>query len=148
MFETAEKGHGRLETRRIWTSEELNEYLDFPYCGQVFKIHREFINLKTNQTSSELAYGITSLTPDKANPEQILSLNRGHWSIENRSHWVRDWNFDEDRRQIRTKNGPHMMACLRNFAISLLRLAKVENIAQALRKLWAKPHIALNMLKV
>jgi hypothetical protein len=39
-----------------------------------------------------------------------------------------------------------MMACLRNFAISLLRLAKVKNITKALRDLWAKPHLALKLL--
>ena len=30
--------HGRVETRKIWVSTELNEYLDFPYVGQIFKV--------------------------------------------------------------------------------------------------------------
>ena len=95
---------------------------------------------------AETAFGLTSLTVDKANSEKVLSYVRGQWSIENRSHYVRDMAFDEDRAQIRKGKGPQMMACLRNFAISLLRLAEVKNISKALRDLWAKPHLALRLL--
>lgn len=91
-------------------------------------------------------YGITSLTPQQAGPERLLALNRGHWAIENRSHYVRDMNYDEDRHQARTGKGPQMMACLRNFAISLLRLCGVNNIASALRRLSGKSHLIFNLL--
>ena len=43
--------------------------------------------------------------------------------MEDRLHWVRDMDFDEDRSQIRTASGPRIMASLRNLAISILRLA-------------------------
>ena len=77
----------------------------------------------------------------------MLGLNRGHWEIENRVHWVRDVNFDEDRSQVRTGAGPRVMATLRNLAISLLRLHdQSRSIAEALRDLAARPHLALAML--
>lgn len=76
----------------------------------------------------------------------MLELNRGHWGIENRLHWVRDVTYDEDRSQIRTANGPPMMACLRNFAISVLRLADCSTIAAALRELAARPYLALRLI--
>ena len=135
-----------METRSIRTSTLLNDYLDFPYCRQVFRIDRTFLYLKTGKVKAETAFGLTSLTVDKANSGKVLSYVRGQWSIENRSHYVRDMAFDEDRAQIRKGKGPQMMACLRNFAISLLRLAKVKNITKALRDLWAKPHLALKLL--
>lgn len=97
---------------------------------------------------AETAFGLTSLTVDKADSEKVLSYVRGQWSIENRSHYVRDMAFDEDRGQIRTGKGPQMMACLRNFAIGLLRLTGVKNISKALRELWAKPHLILRLLGV
>jgi hypothetical protein len=56
---------------------------------------------------------------------------------------VRDVTFDEDRSQIRTKSAPRVMATLRNLAISLLRLAGHTNIARALRRYAAKPHLTL-----
>ena len=64
-----------------------------------------------------MVYLITSLSPEKADAQRLLSLNRGHWEIENRVHWVRDVDFAEDLSQIRTGSGPRMMATLRNLAI-------------------------------
>jgi hypothetical protein len=59
-------------------------------------------------------------------------LNCGHWSIENRLHYVRDVSFDEDRSQVRRGNGPQMMASLKNVVLSLLRIAGVDGIPEAL----------------
>ena len=93
---------------------------------------------------TEVAYGITSLSPEKADAQRLLSLNRGHWCIENRLHWVRDVTFDEDRSQVRVGEGPRVMATLRNLAISLFRLQEVKNTAQALRKCGWNMELALN----
>ena len=83
----------------------------------------------------------------KASPQRLLALNRGHWEIENRLHWVRDVVFGEDLSQIRTGAGPRVMASLRNLAISLIRLhRKGCGIARALRDLAARPHLALAMV--
>lgn len=82
----------------------------------------------------EVVHGVTSRPgTGRASGEALLALVRGHWTIENRLHWVRDVTFDEDRSQVRTGNGPRVMATMRNLAISILRLAGAENIAQAVR---------------
>lgn len=145
-FETVNKGHGRLEIRKIWCSTELNRYLKFPCVSQVFCIEREITHLKKGKTTVETVYGVTSQSVDKASPKKILQQNRGHWSIENKIHWVLDVTFDEDRSQIRNLNGPMVMTCLKRFAISFLRMHGSKNIAAAFRNLWAKPHLAYNML--
>lgn len=141
-----DKGHGRLETRRIWTSTDLNDYLDFPHCGQVACIERSRESFKTGKIHKEVAYLITSLSPSKADPEKLLSISRGHWSIENRSHYVRDVTFDEDRSQVRTQAGPRVMATLRNLAINLLRIRGFKNIAHAIRSMVAKPYRVLSLI--
>ena len=64
---------------------------------------------------------------------QLATIIRGHWGIEDRLHWVRDLDFDEDRSQIRTASGPQIMASLRNLAITILRLTGATCIAAALR---------------
>src|SRR5271169_37992 len=60
FVEPAAIEHGRIETRRIWCSAALNDYLDFPHTGQVFCIERESIDKKTGETRLETALGITS----------------------------------------------------------------------------------------
>lgn len=82
----------------------------------------------------EMAYGLTNKpgTSDE-DAAKLLGIVRGHWSIENRLHWVRDVTFDEDRSQVRKGTGPRMMASLRNLAISILRLAGAQYIAKAVR---------------
>ena len=116
------KGHGRIETRMIWTSTELVGYLEFPYAAQVLRLNRHRIDLNGKKRESEVVYGITSLTPEKADPARLPSLNRYQWGIENKVHYVRDVTFDEDRSRVRKKAGPHVMASLRNLVISVLRL--------------------------
>lgn len=114
--------HGRIETRRIWCSEALNNYLDFPHVAQVFLIEREVFHKKSGKQTLEVAVGLTSQTSARANAQQVLIANRGHWGIENRCHYVIDWNFDEDRSRIRTGFGPENVTRLRRFAVGVLGL--------------------------
>jgi len=99
-------------------------------------------------TRIERAYLVTSLTPRHASPEQLLQLNRGHWGIENRLHYVRDMAFDEDRCRARKGSAPQALAALRNFTVSLLRLNGFHNITAALRALAAQPAKVLRLLKL
>ncbi len=87
-----------------------------------------------DETSSvEIAYGVTSLNQEKASAKRLLELNRGHWEIENRVHWVRDVTYDEDRCRIRTDNGPRVMATIRNISISIARMMGFKYIPDAIR---------------
>ena len=109
-------------------------------------IQRHVAALDGRSRSVELAYGVTSLTSKQADPARLLALVRGHWQIENRLHWVRDVTFDEDRSQVRTGQAPHVMATLRNLAISTLRRAGAANIAAALRWVGRDQTRALGLL--
>ena len=80
----------------------------------------------TGKASIETAYGVTSHTPDTANAQNILTLNRGHWCIENTAHHCLDWSWDEDRSRIRTGNGPENTTRLRRFAIGLIKARGLE----------------------
>lgn len=141
--QTTDKAHGRIEKRSIWTTDKLSPYINFPYANQVFMIKREVTNCKTQKTRSELVSGITSLSKNKATPDMLLHYNRSHWFIEDRLHYVRDLTFDEDRSQVRIKNGPQMMACIRNFVISILNLLGLNKIASAIRFFASRPHKTL-----
>ncbi len=129
---TLEKKHGRVERRSLQASTRLATHLNWPGAAQVCRIQRR--TLRNGNVTEEVAYGITSVPRVQASASQLLSWNRGHWRIENGSHYVRDVTFGEDASQIRTGNAPQCLAALRNAAISLLRSTGVTNIAQALRK--------------
>jgi len=140
--------HGRIETRKIWVTKKLNHYLNFPHVGQAFKIQRESINKKTGKLSQEVIYGVTSVTTDQATPEQILGDNRKHWSVES-CHYMIDWNYDEDRGQIRSGHGPENITRLRRFAIGLLKSKKPkETIPEKMKKLMLNRRAVFDYLKM
>jgi len=137
--------HGdRQEVRTLAASTALNAYLDWPHVAQVCQIERQIT--RKQRTTTEIAYAITSLSPQAASPAQLAAFWRGHWGIENRLHWVRDVTFGEDASQIRTGSGPHVMAALRNTTIAVLRRAGHPNIAAALRTYAARPADVLALL--
>lgn len=145
---TIDMGHGRIEQRNITTSEALVGYSDWPGLAQVFALGRHVIIHNTGEERVEVVYGVTSLRPERATPGHLLALVRGHWQIENKSHWVRDVTFDEDRSQVRCGNIPQVMAALRHTAIGLLRWAGHTNIAAACRRLAAQPVQALALIGI
>ncbi len=145
---TVDSGHGRIETRNLTTSEALVGYSDWPGMAQVFELGRHVIIKKTGKERVEVVYGVTSLRPEHADPGRLLELVRNHWRIENKSHWVRDVTFDEDRSQVRCGHIPQLMAALRNTAIGLLRWAGHTNIASACRRMAAQPAQALALIGI
>ena len=137
------KSHGREEVREIVTSAALQDYLDWPGAAQVMRIRRTITTSKTGATRSEEVYAITSLSPERGRPADLLAANRGHWGIENRLHWVRDVTFGEDHCPVCKKNAPQAFAALRNVLLALLRFLGHTNIAEAIDIYSADPALAL-----
>lgn len=134
--------HGRFERREIWVMHDpaLLDYLGtsgdvgelWPYARQVCWIKRE--RWEQGKASLEVTMGITSLPPEEATAERIARELRGYWAaVENRSHCVRDTTLQEDASQVRTGEGPQVMAGLRNLMLALLRASGTHRIAEALR---------------
>ena len=140
--------HGRIETRKIWTTTELNGYLNFPHVGQAFLIERHSLEKKSGLRSCEIAYGITSRTAEQASPERLLRVNRGHWTIENSCHYILDWNYDEDRSRIRTGYGPENITRLRRFAIGVIKSKGVRSVAQKMRELIYNVRLVCDYLRI
>jgi predicted transposase YbfD/YdcC len=140
--------HGRIETRKIWTTTDLNGYLNFPHVGQAFAIERISIDKKTGKSSRDLAYGITSRTPAQADARRLLEINRGHWTIENSCHYILDWNYDEDRCRIRTGHGPENITGLRRFAIGVIKSKGVRSVAQTMRQLNKNTRLVFDYLRL
>jgi predicted transposase YbfD/YdcC len=136
----------RIEHRRLAVSTELVGYSDWSGLAQALCIERRVVDMHTGKVSAERAYAVTSLSPERATPQQLLALWRGHWLIENRLHYVRDVTYGEDQATVRAGRGAQALAAIRNVAIGLLRLAGETNIAAGCRRYHAQPERALAMV--
>jgi len=143
---TVEKGHGRLEERSITLSSLMNDYLDWPYLAQVFKLERRFTYLATGEVKQEVQYGLTSLTTQEASPKRLLEIIRSEWGIENGLHYRRDVTFQEDSTRMTHKSMGRAMTIINNLVSGLLALQGFHNFAQARRFFDAHPEQALAVI--
>lgn len=143
---TCDKGHGRLDLRTLERSAALNAYLTWPAVGQVLRRTCQRVTLKTGEIEDEVSYGVTSLPAHDASAAQVEALWRGHWTIENRVHYVRDVTWGEDAGHVRAGHAPQALAALRNGLLSLLRACGWTQIADATRHYGAFAQRALQLL--
>ncbi|MCU1660033.1 MAG: transposase, family, partial [Pseudonocardia sp.] len=102
------------------------------FRGRRSQVQRRGRPLRSPTWSSETVYAITNMNWRQARADLVAQAIRGHWQIES-LHWIRDVTFGEDLPQIRTGNGPAVMATLRNTAVSRHRLDGATKIASACR---------------
>lgn len=149
-FETAttiNKGHGRIEKRTITVSSQLNDFFDWPYLEQVFKLERCFTSTKTGKTQEHIVYGFTSLSREVVSPTKLLEMVRSYWRIENSLHYRRDVSLLEDRTRMTKGQTGHVMACINNLVLGIFaRLDKYRYIPSARRFFNAHPLEALALI--
>lgn len=138
--------HGREELRLLRCSAALVGFSDWPQLGYACTVQR-VVTVK-GRTSYEEAYAVTSLTPERTRAAALQALWRGHWSIENGLHYVRDVTLGEDRCQVRTGHAPAALAAVRNTVIGLVHRAGHTNVAAALRHYGHHPAQALACLGI
>lgn len=126
----------------------LNQYLQWPGVNQVLCRTCRRVHLRTGQVETETTYGLTSLPRSLAGPVQLEQIWRGHWTIENRLHYVRDTIFGEDAGQAHTDTAPQALAAIRNAILSLFRFHGWSNLAAATRHYAAHPQRTLRLLGV
>jgi len=145
------KGHGRLETRKITTSEMLNAYSTWPGLAQVYRLERQFQWFRSGRcyhSSHETEFGITSLDRKQTSPLRLLKIRRAHWGIETGLHYRRDVIFKEDAIRMTRGNMGNIMASINNLVIALIRQAKFQNAAQARRYFAGHIFQAFSLLTV
>jgi predicted transposase YbfD/YdcC len=121
-FETIEKDHGRVETRRYCLSAELNWFADKAQWEGLQTVGMVEATREINgETSVERRYYLSSLGLDV---KTFARAVRGHWGIENKLHWIMDVAFGEDQSRARSGYAAHNLATLRRLALNLLKREK------------------------
>jgi predicted transposase YbfD/YdcC len=144
--EKTEKGHGRIEHRKLTVSSELKAYVDWPYAEQVFQLEREFEQMNTGKCTQEVVYGITSLSAKEAGAARLLEIVRGHWGIESGLHYRRDVTLREDRSRVRVGQAPHALAVINNLVLGLFARLGYTSAPEARRHLAAHLDEAVNLV--
>jgi predicted transposase YbfD/YdcC len=129
-------GHGRLEKRSLQTSAMLNDYVDWPGIGQVYRLERKFHWVRQGRvykTSGEIEYGITSLPRDQASPAKVLQVRRQHWLVETGLHYRRDVTFHEDATRMTIAAAGRILATIHNLVLGLVKRAGYQNAARSRR---------------
>jgi len=141
---TIEKGHGRIEERRLYVTEDiewLGQKEEWAGLRSIIMVEaqREVIG---REPTIERRYFISSL---EANAKQAMKAVRGHWKIENQLHWCLDVGFREDACRIRTGHAPENLAVLRHIALNLLkqeRSCKLGINAKRLKAGWDNRYLS------
>ena len=153
--ERTDGGHGRVETRRAWVTDEvrwLGEQLLAQWPGLtggsvgVVESVRQDLGDLTGRVTTERRYFVSSIGGTDA--ARLADAVRGHWSVENRLHWQLDVSFREDERRIRTGHGAQNYSRLCRLALNLLRRDQTVKIGVHGKRLKAgwDEHYLLRLL--
>lgn len=134
-YRTVEKGHGRIEIRDCWATDEpaylawLDPHGQWPGLRSLVRLRSE--RRVGEQCSQRERYFITSLAPDA---QRLLEAVRAHWGVENQLHWVLDVVFGEDHARMRTGQAAQNFALLRRCALSLIKQDPARGSVRLKRK--------------
>jgi len=132
QHDDVDKGHGRVEYRRVDTFNPPTGWLPTdwePLVKMVVRVTREVTHRRKGipETSIETAWWVSTARLDA---EQCQRAIRGHWAVENQNHYVRDVALFEDA--CRSREKPGVLARLRSIVLNSMRMKKISNISQAL----------------
>lgn len=122
-WESVEKGHGRIETRRYWQSDRIAWFGDKAAWDSLRSVGVvEATRDIDGKISTERRYYLSSLTLDA---QRFGHAIRSHWGVENQLHWVLDVVFNEDQSRARAKHAGENLATLRRWSLNLLKADKL-----------------------
>ena len=126
--ETNEKSRGRDESRKVQLFKPIgNIHKDWCEVNSIIYVERK--TQRNNKSHYEQSYYISSLKSENAS--LFAEGIRGHWSIENRLHWVKDVIQNEDNASIKKGNGIETLSILRTIAINISRQFEFDSIKNA-----------------
>lgn len=135
FYESVEKGHGRIETRRYWTMGNTDYLIGAEKWAGLKSIGMVESERQVNgKVSLEQRYYILSIESDVS---KFAEAVRSHWSIENQLHWILDVGFREDASQFSLGYGAENLAVIRHVGLNLLSRDKKTKVGVKGKRLKA-----------
>jgi predicted transposase YbfD/YdcC len=138
------RSRGVVKTWSCWITDAGE--MEFPHIAQVACILREVRSLAGEKLSKDIAIRLTSRGPAAMSAADMNRNTRGHWGIENKSHYIRDTVYREDSNQSWKGSGPQSLASLRDLAVGLFRLKGVRSIKEATETVHMDRVLALDYM--
>ena len=135
-YETIEKGHGRIEKRQCWMTNDvqwLNKQHNWPGLSSVAAVEAQ--RTVNGKTSVERRYFISSHKGRCA--QRIATAVRNHWRVENQLHWTLDVCFGEDSSRVRIENAAENLSRMRRIALTLLKQEKTVKMGVKAKRMKA-----------
>lgn len=145
QYETIDKGHGRIEHRKVTLINNVSWLSDIDSWRDISSVVMvESIRIVGGQETREKRYYISSLS---IGAKDMLKIVRGHWGIENKLHWVLDVVMGEDNSRVRIGHAQRNLATLRKLALNLIKInKKKKNSIKGSRKLAGWCNISLKRI--
>jgi len=135
-IQTIDAGHGRIETRTLRVSDDIDWLKKEHAWAGLNSILAVTAKREINdKVTEETRYFISSLQAD--DPARLERAVRAHWSIENNLHWVLDIAFDEDGNRTRKGNSAANLAVIRHIALNLVKAEKTAKVGIKTKRLMA-----------
>lgn len=149
FHKTVDGGHGRIETRRVWCTAQI-EWLQDRSAWAGFKSIAavECERTQNKKTTIERRYFISS--HDGMDAKFMAKAIRGHWGIENSLHWSLDVSFREDDSRVRKGHGAENLSRLRRITLNLLKEEKTVKVGikgKRLKAGWDQTYL-LKVLRI
>lgn len=137
---TLEKGHGRIEKREYFQTNDIEWFSEKKLWKGLKSIGmvRRTVN-RDDKESIEQCYYISSLqAPTDGECELFAKAVRKHWGIES-CHWMLDVVFREDESLVRKNNGAENLSMLRKIAMNILKkeIPKEKKISKNMKRFRA-----------
>jgi len=131
-YESVEKGHGRIESRRCWATDDvlwLKERHDWPGLQSIVLV--ESSRTRNGNTETERRYYLCSLPMDATEAARAI---RSHWQVDNSLHWVLDVVFRDDDCRVRKDYSPQNFHMVKQLALNILRRSPEKKSLRLRRK--------------
>ena len=130
-FREEEKNHGRhtLWEIMVYRADHHPKAEEWKNLRRLIHVHRVCFYTKTRKTVHSDRLYISDLF--QTNAQFYAQGTRGHWSVENELHWVKDVHHQEDINRIRDSNAAINNATLSTIALNIHRMKGRKAIKDA-----------------